>query len=100
MVKFTIMTMTIEIAPEIENILQTEAKRKGLSPKEFVQIVLKEKLITDKKENRVSSEILRELLAEGMISKIPAGISAAEDAFEPIKIEGKPLSETILEDRN
>lgn len=94
------MTMTIEIAPEIESILQTEAKRKGLSPKEFVQIVLKEKLITDKKENRVSSEILRELLAEGMISKIPEGITVEEDEFEPISIEGKPLSETILEDRN
>ena len=94
------MTMTIEIAPEIENILQTEAKRKGLSPKEFVQIVLKERLIVDKKENRVSSEILQELLAEGMISKIPEGISVAEDAFEPLKIKGKSLSKTILEDRN
>lgn len=94
------MTMTIEIAPEIEKILQTEAKRKGLSPKEFVQIVLKERLILDKKENRVSPEILQELLAEGMISKIPEGISVAEDTFEPLKIEGKPLSETILEDRN
>ena len=49
---------------------------------------------------RVSPEILREMLAEGMISHIPEGISDEEDDFEPIKIKGKPLSETILEDRN
>jgi predicted DNA-binding antitoxin AbrB/MazE fold protein len=48
----------------------------------------------------VSSDILREMLAEGMISHIPEGISEEEDDFEPVEIKGKPLSETILEDRN
>lgn len=48
----------------------------------------------------LSSDILREMLAEGMISRIPEGISEKEDDFEPVKIKGKPLSETILEDRN
>jgi predicted DNA-binding antitoxin AbrB/MazE fold protein len=48
----------------------------------------------------LSSDILREMLAEGMISRIPEGISEEEDDFEPVKIKGKPLSETILEDRN
>lgn len=49
---------------------------------------------------RVSDELLREMLAEGMISRIPEGISDEDDDFEPIKIKGKPISETILEDRN
>lgn len=48
----------------------------------------------------LSSEILREMLAEGMISRIPEGVGEQEDDFEPVKIKGKPLSETILEDRN
>jgi predicted DNA-binding antitoxin AbrB/MazE fold protein len=48
----------------------------------------------------ISPDILREMLAEGMISRIPEGITEEEDDFEPIKIKGKPLSETILEDRN
>ena len=90
------MTMTIELAPEIEKLLQTEAARKGLSPNKIVQIVLEEKFSTQ----RVSKEVLREMLAEGMISHIPEGISEAEDDFTPIAIKGKPLSETLLEDRN
>ena len=48
----------------------------------------------------VSSDILHEMLAEGMINRIPEGISEEEDDFEPVAIKGKPLSETILEDRN
>ena len=47
-----------------------------------------------------SPDILREMLAEGMISRIPEGIGEEEDDFEPAAIKGKPLSETILEDRN
>lgn len=86
----------IEVTPEIERILQTEAKRKGLSPNKFVQIVLEERFSTQK----VSKEILREMLAEGMISRIPEGISDEENDFEPIEIKGRPLSETLLEDRN
>lgn len=49
---------------------------------------------------QVSPDILREMLTEGMISRIPEGISDKKDDFEPLKIKGKPLSETILEDRN
>jgi len=49
---------------------------------------------------QVSPDILREMLAEGMISRIPGDISDEEDDFEPVQIKGKPLSETILEDRN
>ncbi len=49
---------------------------------------------------RVSDELLREMLAEGMISRIPEKITDEQDDFEPIKIKGKPISETILEDRN
>ncbi len=49
---------------------------------------------------QISPDILREMLAEGMISRIPEGVSEEEDDFEPAVIKGKPLSETILEDRN
>jgi predicted DNA-binding antitoxin AbrB/MazE fold protein len=48
----------------------------------------------------ISLGILREMLAEGMISRIPEGISDEEDDFEPAAIKSKPLSETILEDRD
>lgn len=89
------MTMTIEIAPEIEKLLQNEAERKGLSPNQFVQSVLEEKLSNQK----VSPETLREMMAEGMISRIPEGFTDDEDNFAPLEFDGKPVSETILEER-
>ncbi|MFN0278772.1 MAG: hypothetical protein ACKVRN_09225 [Pyrinomonadaceae bacterium] len=44
--------------------------------------------------------VLREMLSEGMISRIPEGITNDEDDFKPVKINGRPISETILEDRD
>jgi hypothetical protein len=38
------------------------------------------------------------LLEKGIISSIPSGWNEDED-FEPIEVTGKPLSETIIEDR-
>lgn len=41
------------------------------------------------------------LLAEGIINEIPERFAGdEEETYEPIEIKGKPLSETILEDRN
>ena len=94
------MTLTIEIASETGKLLQIEARRKGLSPDQFVQTVLEEKLSIKKTENRTVPKILREMLAEGMISRIPDSVTDEGDNFEPVKIKGKPLSETILEDRD
>lgn len=41
------------------------------------------------------------LLEAGVISRIPERIadSSFDDDFEPIEVKGKPLSETILEER-
>lgn len=55
-------------------------------------------------EKIVSTEELRErefeqmLLAEGIIREIPSDWNEDDD-FEPINIIGKPLSETVIEDR-
>ena len=71
-----------------------------LKENERVKIIIENKMEKQSEDVRVSPEILREMLAEGMISHIPEGITDEEDDFEPIKIKGKPLSETLLEDRN
>ncbi len=44
-------------------------------------------------------EFAEYLLAKGVISEIPEGITDEEDDFEPIEIEGEPLSETIIRER-
>lgn len=50
--------------------------------------------------NEVSKqELWQQLFEEGLITHIPSGISDEEDDFEPIEIEGEPLSETIIRER-
>ena len=48
---------------------------------------------------RVPAALLREMLAEGLISHLPAAVDEAEDDFEPVEIAGAPLSETVIEER-
>ena len=68
----------------------------SLKEHERVKIIIE----NDAENLRVSDELLREMLAEGLISHIPERITDEEDDFEPVEIKGKPLSETVLEDRN
>lgn len=66
---------------------------------------IKNKLLQDSKsEEQVKppfseEKFLQKLLANGFISEIPQGITDEEDDFEPIEIEGEPISETIIRDR-
>ena len=47
---------------------------------------------------RRQEELNRELLAEGWIKRLPMKGGKIK-RFTPIKIEGKPVSETIIEER-
>ena len=69
---------------------------KSLKEHERVKIIIE----NETEDTRVSDILLREMLAEGMISHIPEGLSDEDEDFEPIEIEGRPFSETLLEDRN
>lgn len=66
---------------------------------------IKEKLAKDLNEDVPESpqiseeEFLRQLFEKGIISHIPEGITDEEDDFEPIEIEGEPISETIIRER-
>lgn len=53
---------------------------------------------TQETAERVPVELLREMLAEGFISNLPSTIDD-EDDFEPVEIEGEPLSETVIKER-
>lgn len=54
----------------------------------------------DKQQPPSEAEIAQMLLAKGTIKAIPPDWDKVEEPEEPIEIKGKPLSETILEDRN
>ena len=50
--------------------------------------------------NAVSKQDLwQKLFEEGLITHVPNGVSSEDDDFEPIEIEGEPLSETIIRER-
>lgn len=94
------MTTTLEVIYENGIFKPVSSVPKTFREHEKMKIIIETETEIQSQNTRVSPEILREMLAEGMISRIPEGISDDEDDFEPIEIKGKPLSETILEDRN
>lgn len=87
------MTLQIELTPELATRLTVEAEKKGVSKTEIVKSALEERL------NR--SDFERRLLAKGLITEIPPRLPDDEmrKDFQPVKVEGKPVSETIIEER-
>ncbi len=82
-----------------------------MTPQEIIQEIQKlppferreifDRISTDlSKDDSISEEeAANRLLAKGLINEIPADWDKADEHFEPIEIQGKPLSETIIEDR-
>lgn len=86
--------VTQEIIREIRRLPLIEQKR--------IYESLSQTLSLDKKSESelLEDEVERRLLAKGIISQIPPRLpDDEEETFEPIKVSGKPLSETIIEER-
>jgi hypothetical protein len=66
---------------------------------------LKEKLFEETGANGATKpqmseeEFLQQLYAEGFITHIPEKYTDEDDDFEPVEIEGEPISETIIRER-
>lgn len=85
------MMSTTEILKQI--------RRLPLSEKETVFKTLETELHEKiSEEERLEQEVDKLLLEKGLIRSIPDGWNDDDD-FEPIEFTGKPLSETIIEDR-
>jgi predicted DNA-binding antitoxin AbrB/MazE fold protein len=54
---------------------------------------------TEPKPQMSEDEFLQMLLKEGHISNIPQKYTDEDDDFEPVEIEGEPISETIIRER-
>lgn len=73
-----------------------------LSPTDLAKVA--EAIKRSEKQNGSSlhsereAELLRRLQAKGLLKKIPVRRQTPGD-FEPVPIEGRPLSETIIEER-
>jgi hypothetical protein len=75
-----------EIIKEIKNLPPIQRK-------EVLDSISNEKYINE-------NEIAEQLLSKGVIKEIPEDWNLIDEDFEAIKIKGKPLSETVIEDRN
>ncbi len=83
------MMTTTEILDEIYKLPLTEQTN-----------IKKSLLAKAETTNEVSKQDLwQKLFEEGLITHVPNGISDEEDDFEPIEIEGEPISETIIRER-
>ena len=84
------------------NLQQVLEEIRALTPDEQRQV---RKLIDELLENSVPSpteDLLEQRLLEaGVISEIPARVKAIIHGrdFKPIEVQGKPVSETIIEER-
>lgn len=80
---------TTEILNEIHKLPMTE------------QVTIKKSLLENtEKTNEISNQNLwQKLFEEGLITHVPTGVVDEEDDFEPIEIEGEPISETIIRER-
>jgi hypothetical protein len=78
----TVQTLPVQMQEEIVRTLQENlnTRNSSLAPNE--------------------DEIEQMLLAKGLISEIPPrSKDKEEETFQPLKVSGKPLSETVLEER-
>jgi hypothetical protein len=54
---------------------------------------------SEQKPVMTEREFVEYLYRKGVIRSIPKGMTDEDDDFEPIEIEGEPLSETIIRER-
>lgn len=75
---------------------------KSLTPEEQAEVrEVLDGILPSKNNSPSREEYEKYLLAKGVISHIPTRQppSPERKAFKPIKVEGKPISETIIEER-
>ena len=89
-----------EILGEIRKMTLNEAREIVEQLINYLREQEKAKLAMEEIEAR-EDEFERYLLAKGVISQIPTRDETDEefDAFEPLAVEGEPLSETIIRER-
>lgn len=67
---------------------------------EIAETVLKNRGMDEKPKPQITEEqFVQHLFEKGLITHIPEGMTDEDDDFEPIEIEGEPLSEQIIRER-
>jgi len=83
----------IKVSRETYDHLDAQARVRGMSIEKFLEIVLRE---FDQAKERAFIDSLR---AEGLIVTFPQSDLKMPRNFKPVPVKGKPVSQTIIEDR-
>ena len=87
------MNATIDLPGEVYDRLQKQAQLRGATVPETVA-----QLIEEIEAAHVSA-VVRQMQAEGLFAEPPTSPPAMPPDFQPIQVQGQPLSETILSER-
>jgi len=84
---------SIKVSQAMYERLEAQAQTRGLSIEHFLEYVVQE---FDKARER---EFIERLRGKGMIVTFPPSKLKVPRNFKPVPVKGKPVSETIIEDR-
>ena len=89
------------MSQNIEEVKRTIEQLPAVEQKELLEWFEEHKPIDEKvSEEELEARVLNRLLEKGLISEIVKPMSDEEDdEFEPIEIEGEPLSKMIMRER-
>jgi len=99
--------MTIHLPEDLERYVQAEVQKGHFTSEEdaitqALRLLQQRGLETGAQEKSLSEdEWERRLLQSGLLGSIPppASVTGQRREFQPIKIQGEPLSETVIRDR-
>lgn len=87
------MTITIDLPAEVHKRLEKQAQWQSCSIPEVIAHLIEEI------ENVHLSAVMKQLSAEGVFAEPTSAVTNVPTDFTPIRVQGKPLSETIIEER-
>ena len=87
------MTITIDLPDDLYQRLERQARARGTTTAEAVALVLEEA------EAARSKAFWERLEAKGLVARRKPAPPADAEPFQPIQVQGKPLSEVIIEER-
>ncbi|MDQ3011454.1 MAG: hypothetical protein M3X11_12210 [Acidobacteriota bacterium] len=87
------MTITIDLPDEVYQRLERQARARGATTVEAIAQVLEEA------EAARGKAFWERLEAKGLVAKRKPAPAVDAEPFEPIQVQGKPLSEVIIEER-
>jgi Arc/MetJ-type ribon-helix-helix transcriptional regulator len=97
--------MTIQLPKEVERSIRKAVQSGQFASideamTEAARLLLKQAKRAKPAKARTEDEVLRQMLADGLITRLPDRDADVDDEDdEPVVIEGEPLSETIIRER-